>query len=60
MYTQLVEILLLDMGIKTDMMPMSAHEPKGEKTYFYCLWNTHRKKAQTLILPCITGRQERK
>lgn len=33
MYTQLVEILLLDMGIKTDMMPMSAHEPKGEKTY---------------------------
>lgn len=47
MYTQLVEILLLDMGIKTDMMPMSAHEPKGEK-------------AQTLIIPCITGRQERK
>lgn len=24
-------ILLLDMGVKTDMMPMSAHEPKGKK-----------------------------
>lgn len=35
MYTQLVEILLLDM--KTDMMPMSAHEPKGEKNIFLLL-----------------------